>query len=29
MEDLNATSMEAAVEMIKGTARAMGVTVAE
>ena len=29
MNDLNATSMEAAVEMIKGTARAMGVTVAE
>ena len=29
MNDLNATSMEAAVEMIKGTARSMGVTVAE
>lgn len=29
MEDLNATSMEAAVEMIKGSARAMGVTVTE
>ncbi len=29
MNDLNATTMEAAVEMIKGTARAMGVTVAE
>ena len=29
MEDLNATSLEAAVEMIKGTARSMGVTVAE
>lgn len=29
MEDLNATSMESAVEMIKGTARSMGVTVAE
>ena len=27
MEDLNATSLEAAVEMIKGSARAMGVTV--
>ena len=29
MEDLNATSMESAVKMIKGSARAMGVTVAE
>ena len=29
MEDLNATSMESAVKMIKGTARAMGVTIAE
>ena len=29
MEDLNATSLEAAVEMIKGSCRAMGVTVAE
>lgn len=29
MEDLNATSIESAVEMIKGTARAMGVTVAD
>ena len=29
MEDLNATSMEAAVEMIKGSARAMGVTVVD
>ena len=29
MEDLNATTLEAAVDMIKGTARAMGVTVAE
>lgn len=29
MEDLNATSLESAVKMIKGTARAMGVTVAE
>ena len=29
MEDLNATSMEAAIEMIKGSARAMGVTVAD
>ena len=29
MEDLNATSLEAAVEMIKGTARSMGVTIAE
>ena len=27
MNDLNATSMEAAKKMIKGTARAMGVTV--
>ena len=27
MEDLNATSLEAAVEMIKGSCRAMGVTV--
>ena len=27
MNDLNATTMEAAKEMIKGTARAMGVTV--
>ncbi len=27
MEDLNATSLESAVEMIKGTARSMGVTV--
>ncbi len=29
MEDLNATTMEAAVEMIKGSARAMGVTVVD
>jgi large subunit ribosomal protein L11 len=29
MEDLNATTMEAAVEMIKGTCRSMGVTIAE
>lgn len=29
MEDLNATSMDSAVKMIKGTARAMGVTLAE
>ena len=29
MEDLNATTMESAVNMIKGTARSMGVTVAE
>ena len=29
MNDLNATSMEAAVEMIKGSCRAMGVTVKE
>lgn len=29
MEDLNATSIESAVKMIKGSARAMGVTVAE
>ena len=29
MNDLNATTLEAAVEMIKGTARAMGVTVAQ
>lgn len=29
MEDLNATTLEAAVEMIKGSCRAMGVTVAE
>lgn len=29
MEDLNATSLEAAVEMVKGTARSMGVTVTE
>ncbi len=29
MEDLNATSMEAAVEMIKGSAKAMGVTVVD
>ena len=29
MQDLNATTLEAAVEMIKGTARAMGVTVSE
>jgi len=28
MEDLNATSMESAVEMIKGTCRSMGVTLA-
>ena len=27
MDDLNATTLEAAVEMIKGSARAMGVTV--
>ena len=29
MDDLNATTLEAAVEMIKGTCRSMGVTVAE
>ena len=29
MNDLNATTMEAAVEMIKGSCRAMGVTVKE
>ena len=29
MNDLNATSLEAAVEMIKGTAKSLGVTVAE
>lgn len=29
MNDLNATSLESAVKMIKGSARAMGVTVAE
>ena len=29
MDDLNATTMEAAVEMIKGSARAMGVTVVD
>ena len=29
MEDLNATTIEAAVEMIKGSCRAMGVTVAD
>lgn len=29
MPDLNATTLEAAVEMIKGTCRSMGVTVAE
>ena len=29
MEDLNATTIESAVEMIKGTCRSMGVTVAE
>lgn len=29
MEDLNATSLEAAVKMIKGSARAMGVTVVD
>jgi len=29
MEDLNARTLEQAVEMIKGTARSMGVTVAE
>jgi len=29
MDDLNATTLEAAVEMIKGSCRAMGVTVAE
>ncbi len=29
MPDLNATTMEAAVEMIKGTCNSMGVTVAE
>ena len=27
MNDLNATTMDAAVEMIKGSCRAMGVTV--
>ncbi len=29
MDDLNATSMDSAVNMIKGTARSMGITVAE
>lgn len=29
MDDLNATSLESAVKMIKGSARAMGVTVSE
>ena len=29
MEDLNATTLDAAVEMIKGSCRAMGVTVAD
>jgi large subunit ribosomal protein L11 len=29
MPDLNATTMEAAVQMVKGTCRSMGVTVAE
>ena len=29
MEDLNATSMDSAVNMIKGSARSMGITVAE
>ena len=29
IEDLNATTLEAAVEMIKGTAKSMGVTLAE
>ncbi len=29
MNDLNATSMESAVKMIKGSARAMGVTIAD
>ena len=29
MEDLNATTLEAAVEMIKGSCRALGVTVVE
>ena len=29
MNDLNATSMDAAVNMIKGSCRAMGVTVKE
>ena len=29
MEDLNATSIESAVKMIKGSARSMGVTIAE
>lgn len=29
MEDLNATSLESAVNMIKGSARSMGVTVSE
>ncbi len=29
MEDLNTTSLESAVKMIKGTARSMGVTIAE
>ena len=29
MEDLNATSLEAAVKMIAGSARAMGVTVVD
>ena len=29
MDDLNSNCLESAVKMIKGTARAMGVTVAE
>lgn len=29
MEDLNATSLESAINMIKGSARSMGITVAE
>lgn len=29
MDDLNATTVEAAVRMLKGSARAMGVTVEE
>ena len=29
MPDLNAASIEAAMSMVKGTARSMGVTVAE
>ena len=29
MEDLNAASLEAAMSMVKGTARSMGITVSE